>query len=108
MRKTYYKKDSRHAVLDRVHRRRAQKAGVEWEKVNLLEIFNRDPNCPICKREMHMNTGQSDPRYVSLDHIVPLSKGGAHKADNIQLVCIECNRVKSNKEKKENDNGSNV
>lgn len=34
------------------------------------------------------------PTYPSLDHIVPLSKGGTHAADNVQLACMQCNRKK--------------
>lgn len=31
----------------------------------------------------------------SIDHIVPLSKGGKHSMANIQLICWHCNRAKN-------------
>lgn len=33
-----------------------------------------------------------------VDHIVPHSKGGTHEIDNLQIMCIPCNRKKSNNE----------
>jgi 5-methylcytosine-specific restriction endonuclease McrA len=34
---------------------------------------------------------------LTMDHVVPLSAGGSHKADNIQPLCRKCNRSKWNK-----------
>lgn len=36
--------------------------------------------------------------YPSVDHVVPLSKGGVHKWDNVRLAHIRCNTAKSDKE----------
>lgn len=33
-------------------------------------------------------------RRLSVDHIVPLSRGGAHNLDNFQCLCMPCNRAK--------------
>ena len=33
----------------------------------------------------------------SLDHIIPVSKGGCTVEDNLQTLCWKCNRAKSNK-----------
>jgi len=36
-------------------------------------------------------------KYEQIDHIVPLSKGGAHSLDNLAPACAKCNRNKSAK-----------
>ena len=36
--------------------------------------------------------------YPSVDHIKPISKGGSHTWDNVQLAHKYCNSIKSNKE----------
>ena len=33
-------------------------------------------------------------QYASLDHILPLSKGGTSKIANLQLTHMKCNNVK--------------
>ena len=34
---------------------------------------------------------------LEIDHIIPVSKGGETKEDNLQTLCWKCNRAKSNK-----------
>ena len=57
-------------------------------KEQLLALWITQP-CPICGRFVH--DGEKE-----LDHIVPLSKGGEHRLENLQIVHLVCNRRKSN------------
>jgi len=38
-------------------------------------------------------------QYVkfTIDHVIPLTKGGSNTVDNLALACFHCNRHKSNK-----------
>lgn len=74
--------------------------------ITLEKLYERDGGiCKICgakcdwdDKYVHESgciiTGNS---YPSIDHIKPLSKGGLHSWDNIQLACRHCNTVKSDK-----------
>jgi hypothetical protein len=52
-------------------------------------VFQRDMyECCIC----HISGVR-----LEVDHIVPVSKGGANTPDNLQTLCVPCNRGKSNR-----------
>jgi 5-methylcytosine-specific restriction endonuclease McrA len=54
-------------------------------------IFERDKNtCQYCGRRMP----KSD---VTLDHVVPRSRGGIDSWENLVLACMECNVRKGNR-----------
>ena len=77
---------------------RARKYGVQYTEFDKRDVFARDAwRCQLCKRAV-LKTAKRDkrtrrlhPRTASLDHIVPLSKGGPHVESNVQCACLECN-----------------
>ncbi len=68
------------------------------ENVNPTKVFERDKwKCQICGVKTPRNLrGTYDDRAPELDHIMPLSLGGAHSYMNTQCACRKCNAVKSN------------
>lgn len=52
-------------------------------------IFNRDKVCLCCGTD----------KKLSLDHIIPINKGGENKISNLQTLCSSCNSRKSDKYK---------
>lgn len=72
------------------HRRRALKGGVEHQPYKFEEIAQRDRGkCGIC----HKRVAKADQ---SIDHILPLSLGGADAPYNVQLAHLQCNTKKNN------------
>lgn len=77
---------------DHYHRRRALKAETSTGRPVLLsEIRERDGNrCHLCRDKVSAKP-YPHPLSASLDHVVPLSRGGIHDPDNVKLAHLRCN-----------------
>jgi hypothetical protein len=77
-------------------RDRAIHYGVTYEPIRVIDVFN-DAKwlCSLCGiRTLKSKRGTSDQRAPELDHIIPISMGGPHVRDNVQLACRACNGSK--------------
>ena len=55
------------------------------------EAYERQKGiCPICGKKFEI-------KEMEGDHIIPWSKGGKTNTNNCQMLCIDCNRKKSNR-----------
>lgn len=63
--------------------------------ITLQKVYERDNGiCKICGNPVNMNVDPLDNEYGSIDHIIPLSKGGTHQWKNVQLAHRICNSIK--------------
>lgn len=74
----------------------------EFDKTITIEKVIEKYNgiCQICGKptdKTDVLDGHIRKRYPTLDHIVPLSKGGTHTWDNVQLAHMGCNARKCDK-----------
>jgi 5-methylcytosine-specific restriction endonuclease McrA len=77
------------------HERRAREEA-KIERFDPLEVYKRDGwLCGICRAEVDPAVLHPDPMSASLDHVVPLSKGGDHTRENSVLAHLICNIRKS-------------
>jgi len=78
--------------------RRAIIRGVESEVFEPLDIFERDSwKCQLCGDAVDRKLRWPDPMSASLDHIVPLSRGGVHIPSNTQCSHLVCNVRRGNR-----------
>lgn len=78
------------------HRKRARVYGVRYEPVDRTIVFTRDGwVCKICDSRVVRDTSELRLR-ASIDHIIPMSIGGPHTYDNVQLAHVGCNSRKHN------------
>lgn len=79
--------------------RRARKRALPYEQIDPYVVFARDGwRCQLCRgRTPGRLRGSLHQRAPELDHIVPLSRGGAHTYANTQCLCRQCNQAKSDK-----------
>ena len=81
------------------HRHRAVKFGCTYDSsVTLPKLIKRKGlRCAICGEMCDPNDhtwGYTGPQSPSIDHIIPMSKGGGHVWGNVQVAHIICNSEK--------------
>lgn len=85
------------------HRHRARKYGVEYVSgITLKKLVKRDGlRCRICGGMCdwsdHSWSEFCGPTYPSIDHIIPIAKGGPHTWENVQVAHLICNSEKGDK-----------
>lgn len=80
---------------NRQKEKRLYKNGKPDLTINLNALYIRDNGfCQICGKHIDFNCDPNSDFYPSIDHIIPIAKGGLHKWDNVQLACRKCNYLK--------------
>lgn len=80
------------------HRTRAKHYNVEYQPgITLASIYARDKGiCHLCGEPVEpTHNGSLNLQGPSLDHVVPLARGGPHTEGNIALAHFLCNSMKS-------------
>ena len=81
-------------------KRRADQSGwaeAQYRKAKKI-IYASQSCCGICGRPVNFDKKFPDPWSATLDHIIPIDKGGdPANLENLQLAHLQCNRIKSNK-----------
>lgn len=78
--------------------RRARLRGATVDIVKPFEIAERDHwTCALCSEAIPLVAKWPHPLSLSIDHVVPLAKGGAHAASNVQASHLRCNLRKYTK-----------
>lgn len=93
-----WKAENRERVRDYQRKRRAAGYGGAIGPVDAEQAWDRcGGSCAICGDQIDRALPWPDPESASLDHIRPLSKGGAHDQDNVQWAHLVCNLRKGDR-----------
>jgi hypothetical protein len=105
--KNYYR------VKELRRRKKLQENGRVNYKISKRKLIEREGSkCKLCGEPVDFNDYHykeegyfiAGPKYPSIDHIIPVAKGGTHTWDNVQLAHRHCNSVKSDSSALELDN----
>jgi 5-methylcytosine-specific restriction endonuclease McrA len=80
-------------------RRRALVAQARTDEVFApVDVHTRDGwACQLCYQPIDQSIAWPDPMSPSVDHVVPLSRGGAHALHNVQSAHLGCNSSKGDR-----------
>jgi len=88
-----YQRENPEKIRDVARRRRKYITDTTVERFPSVEIFERDKwICQICGDRVDKNLTYPSPMSKSLDHILPVSRGGSHERKNVQLAHLCCNK----------------
>jgi 5-methylcytosine-specific restriction endonuclease McrA len=78
------------------HARRAQEYGVQgtFDKYDVeIRLTKQQGLCHYCGEKLE----RFGPRKFTVDHFIPLSRGGSNFMNNLVIACPDCNRDKGSK-----------
>ena len=82
----------RKRVLQYSHNRRAKVRKVKSIAIDRDLIYERDKGiCVICDKNIELNFRWPHPKSVSLQHYIPISKGGENTPENVGVAHLRCN-----------------
>jgi len=87
---------AKEAKARQARRRRAAKRGVNVEPYSREDVCAKSGwICGICGKPINPKLRFPHRESATIDHIIPLAKGGADSLDNVQLAHMICNSIKS-------------
>lgn len=80
------------------YRRRAAMQGGYVARVYRSKIFERDEyDCQLCGEPLAMTVKAPHRLAPTIDHVIPLAKGGTHEPANVQAAHFYCNSLKGDR-----------
>lgn len=84
--------DNPDVFTERANARRAQKLATTVGPIDVAGLWEaQGGNCGICGMPIDVDARFPHDLSRSMDHIVPLSRGGTHTADNVRWTHLFCN-----------------
>lgn len=82
--------------------KQAKQNGKYDKGITLEKLYKRDHGiCYLCGKQLNLNAPYNDPLAPTIEHVIPIIKGGTHTWDNVRLACRSCNNKKGSKFSKE-------
>jgi hypothetical protein len=80
-------------TMESRQRSEARKRGARFvEEIDAASVYERDQGtCQLCHRPVDKTA--RGPKQFSLNHILPLSAGGAHTEMNVETTHLRCNQL---------------
>lgn len=79
-------------------KRRALERNAFIASVSRPQVYERDHwTCQLCRKPVARDQVVPHPQAPTLDHVIPLARGGTHEPANVQLAHYLCNSIKTDR-----------
>lgn len=68
--------------------------GPAWRGLRRSVVERDGSSCYLCGAECVVGVRLSDPRLLTVDHVLPVARGGRSVAGNLRVCCWGCNQLK--------------
>ena len=73
----------------------AKNNGIFDKDIDIYKLSNRDGcECYLCNKVLDFDGHYNDLDYPTIEHVIPIAKGGTHSWDNVKVACRQCNNKK--------------
>lgn len=80
------------------HRYKIAKNNGKYEDITLAKLYEKDKGiCYLCGKHLILNDAYNRPEAPTIEHVIPISKGGTNTWNNVKLACRHCNNLKGTK-----------
>ena len=92
----YYKK-RRNLIYNAARRLTEAGSPIATTVVNPIEVFKRDGwMCWLCNQPIDRSQQWPEPLSPTIDHVIPITRGGEHTMANVRCAHAICNNKKKN------------
>lgn len=89
------KEPARHRYAMKKNRRKEKGWTTESKTISLAKLYERDNGiCYLCGKKCEYSEDYNSNTYPTIDHVVPIAKGGMDEWKNIRLAHRFCNLAK--------------
>lgn len=78
--------------------KKAKENGKYDNSITLVKVYEHDHGiCYLCGKHLTLNDDYNRSDAPTIEHVIPIAKGGTHTWDNVKLACRDCNVKKGTK-----------
>lgn len=81
---------------DILTKRLRSRRGCINKRNKLIKLYDQqNGKCISCGKQLQISNSQDKDTYFTIDHILPICRGGSNKLSNMQGMCGACNKSKN-------------
>lgn len=79
-------------TMRKTRRYRQARRNGKFETISLERLYKRDKGvCYLCGKHLFLNADYNRLDAPTIEHVIPICKGGTNSWDNVRLSCRDCN-----------------